>query len=977
MSSAGLLRSAIAPSLRLRATLAVAVWALVLVSAAAGQTPGATVTGIMVEQEGAAVDDPVINGLLETPVGAPLNMTQVRETITHLMSLGRFEDVRVIQEPAADGIRLRYVLVPLHPIDRVEFRGRLGVDESDLRRALTERYGTGVAQARPDDLQRLIVQFYRDQGYVRASVMPHVEQTHAPDRASLVFEIAAGPRSTIGSVDLDDVDPAERAAIMTSISVGQPYSAADIQRDLDRQEAALRARGYYEARAVHFVSFDPDGTARVTIMADRGPHVSLAFAGDPLPENEQGRLVPIRAEASVDEDLLEDSSRSIEEYLKTRGYRDAMVSYARDMKDDELTITFTVSRGQRYVTDALSVSGNTAVATEDALKEIALKPGDLFVQQTVENGLRAIRNDYLARGFTRADVGATVSVLPSDTPGGDRHVEVRVTVNEGPRTRVGSIAIEGATALGEAAVRALMMTAPGRAFSEAAVAADRDRIELEYRNRGYESIAITPRVTLVDGDTRADIVMAIMEGPQVFVDHVIILGNERTSVETISRELTLHPGDPVGYAALLESQQNLSALGLFSRIQITQVTHPGEARRDLIVEVQESPPTTFGYGGGLEGGNRLRATGVNGQAEERFELAPRGFFEIGRRNLWGKNRAVNLFSRVSLRSRDIVPVDTGTPGQTSMTTSSYGVNEYRVYATYREPRIFNSPAEVLVTGIIDQAIRSSFNFITKEVRAEAGLRVSSRYSVTGRYSFERTKLFDEKFTEDEKPLIDRLFPQVQISKVSTSLFRDSRDDVLYPTKGTFTVADADLAMRAIGSEVGFFKTFLQAFAYLPLPTARRTVLALGARVGAAHGFTRVVNDTVVQDLIPASERFFAGGDTTVRGFSLDRLGDARTISASGFPTGGNGEIVLNAELRVGLLGTRVEAVGFVDAGNIFPRASDLSLSDLRPAVGFGGRYRSPVGPIRVDIGFNPDRRELVPGTLERPYVLHISLGQAF
>ncbi len=132
----------------------------------------------------------------------------------------------------------------------------------------------------------------------------------------------------------------------------------------------------------------------------------------------------------------------------------------------------------------------------------------------------------------------------------------------------------------------------------------------------------------------------------------------------------------------------------------------------------------------------------------------------------------------------------------------------------------------------------------------------------------------------------------------------------------------------------------------------------------------------VQDL-PASVRFFAGGDTTVRGFSLDRLGDARTISPSGFPTGGNSEVVLNAELRVSVLGRRAEVVGFLDAGSVFPRATDLNITKLRSAAGFGFRYRSPVGPIRVDLGFNLDRRELVPGQLERANVLHISLGQAF
>jgi outer membrane translocation and assembly module TamA len=168
---------------------------------------------------------------------------------------------------------------------------------------------------------------------------------------------------------------------------------------------------------------------------------------------------------------------------------------------------------------------------------------------------------------------------------------------------------------------------------------------------------------------------------------------------------------------------------------------------------------------------------------------------------------------------------------------------------------------------------------------------------------------------------------------------------------------------------------MQGFYYHRLPAQRRVVLALGARVGLAHGFTRDRDGQIVQDL-PASERFFAGGDTTVRGFTLDRLGDEATITTAGFPTGGNGVVVLNSELRVGVLGP-LTATTFVDAGNVFLNASDFSLTNIRPTAGFGVMYRSPVGPIRVDLGFNLDPRELHPGVQERRRVLHILLGQPF
>jgi outer membrane protein insertion porin family len=129
----------------------------------------------------------------------------------------------------------------------------------------------------------------------------------------------------------------------------------------------------------------------------------------------------------------------------------------------------------------------------------------------------------------------------------------------------------------------------------------------------------------------------------------------------------------------------------------------------------------------------------------------------------------------------------------------------------------------------------------------------------------------------------------------------------------------------------------------------------------------------VEDL-PASERFFAGGDT-MRGFALDQLGAPGTIDANGFPNGGNALLILNAELRVPLRGG-LGVVGFFDSGNVFARMRHFDLGSLRTAAGLGVRYRSPVGPIRVDVGFKL-RRHVVAGRQEDLTAIHISLGQAF
>jgi len=937
---------------------------------------GRPITEVVVEEEGRTVTDPLITALIETPVGSPLGPKEVRETIAHIMSLNRYDDVQVLAEDVGSGLRVRYVLTPLHPVDLIRFDGMLGLPEDALLRLVVDRFGTSPRAARAPEIVDTLRAEYRRRGYANARIESNLMETHNPDRATLIFNVESGRRLTISDVRFTQVDADVQSTLIErpDISQGQPFDEDDVERELRAWEEDLHARGYYEARASHGMLIVDDGVF-VTVNLTRGPRVTVTFTGDTLPEDERERLVPIRTEGSADEDLLEDSSRAIEAYLYARGYRDADALYTRQERNGDLVITFDVKRGPRYLLRNVSVTGNTAIPEQELLPVLKVKEGEPFVRSTVAAGVGAIEQLYRTRGFTRVQVKTGETVIgPENASDPDRRTDVQIAIVEGPRTLVGMVSFVGNSAIDETTLRSLALTSPGQPYADSELVAARERINLEYRNRGYEGVVVTAEPTLAENDTRADLLFRITEGPQVVIDHIIIVGNRRISTRTIQRELVIQEGQPLGYAALVESRARLFALGLFRRIQIQPVANVGEDRRDVLVEVEESPPNVIGYGGGLEGGYFL-TTGPTGLAEETFELAPRGFFQIGRRNLWGKNRRIDLFTRLAVRPRD-PPQPTEELPQ-PLQEESGRFYEYRVVGQFTEPRAFDTRAEVLVTGIVEQARRSSFNFDRKEARVEAGFPLSPTYTAIGIYSYQHTRLFDERFTpEDSPPLIDRLFPRVRLSKISGSLIRDKRDDPLDPSSGTMAIVDGEIAARALGSEVGFVQTYLQGFYYRRLPAARRIVLALGARVGLAHGFEQEVVDGIfVQDL-PASERFFAGGDTSVRGFSLDRLGNEATITESGFPTGGNSVVVLNSELRIGVVGP-LQANVFVDAGNVFLRAADLDFTDLRPTSGFGVTYRSPVGPIRVDIGFNLDPRELVPGTPERRWVLHILLGQPF
>jgi outer membrane protein insertion porin family len=928
---------------------------------------------VMIEKE-PAVEAGLVD-LIETRRGEPLSIAAVRESITHLYSLGRFQDIQVEALDGEEGVVLRYVLTPIHSVEEVDFTGRLELPEGLLRSTMSERFGSRPPVSRADEVARVLTTLYQERGYYRAAIKPVATELHDPDRTILTFEIDAGPRARITGIEVEGDPQTPRADLLDRLDIapGEPYERADLDRRLADYVDRLKSRRYYQAVATHRAQLSPDFTsATLTVTIDAGPIVEVVFKGDLLPENRLRELVPIERERSADEDLLEDSQRRIEEYLRQQGYWKAAVGRTERLTDGRMAVVFTINRGLLYrVAGGIEVSGNRAASAEELKPLLTMSAGDVYIESALAASANAIRLVYLSRGFAWVDVKAGENELNPVKPG-EGLVRPAIVVTEGPRAVLGQLAIAGAQQVPESELREFIRARPGSPYYRPEIAADRDALVLAYRNRGFAAATVTPSTFESEDRTRVDVVFDITEGPQTIVDHILIVGNRRTDEQIIRRELRLRPGEPLGFEDWLESRRRLSALGLFRRITIEPLEHGPPTRRDVLVTVEESPATTVGYGGGVEIISARRAVGPDREADDRLEFAPRGFFEIGRRNLGGKNRSISLFTRLSLRP-DFEP--DATSGR-----FGFGFSEYRVVGTYREPRISGWNADLALTGAAEQGVRSSFNFARRGVTAELLRRFATRVPIRTafRYSLSTTRIFDERLDEPERAVIDRRFPQVRLSMFSAAAIRDTRDDVVDPSAGVFLSGEGSVAARSLGGEVGFIKSYLQAHWFRRMTAGRRIVLATRAAVGLADGFPReeVVDGVpvTIEDL-PASERFFAGGDTTIRGFPLDTVGAPNTVSPRGFPIGGNAVVILNAELRMPVW-RDVGAAVFVDGGNVFQRVTQMDVKEFRSAVGFGVRYRSPIGPVRLDLGF-PTERRIVGGSREDPVVLHFSLGHVF
>lgn len=958
------------------------------VPSAASRYAGRPVVAVDVFVGGRPSSDPMVAELIETRRGEPLSMATVRETISHIYSLGRYQEVAVDATASGEGVRLRFDLLPIQTVTRITFRGNLGLGEGTLRRAVTDRFGASPSASRAATAAEFLQTYYSDQGYLAAAIRPILEPGDRPEEAVLIFDVQAGQRARIREVNVTGDPGTSVARFLERIHAapGRVYQRGDIQSRLAEYVRALRRAGHYEATGTlgsHLRAFLPDGSEVVdlNVAIEQGPNVVVRFEGDSLPRNRIDELVPVEREGSVDVDILEDSERRIIASLNQQGYWKASVRSTRIEENGRIEIVFTVNRGLPYVIDGdVEVTGNASLPVAeirrsvDAIDEVfnELEHGDVFVRANLDAAAAALAAIYLQRGFAEVKVESVVRELaPVNNRG---RVRPGITVIEGPRLSIGRITFTGNAALGAPELRSLLQLAPGAPYYEPNLARAREAIVRAYLDRGFSSAGVDVTQVPAEGG-RVDIEFAVTEGQQTFIDHVMIVGNVKTRAEVIQRELSaegLRPGQPLSLSSLFEARRRLGELGLFRAVRISEIVHGDSARRDLLVQIEESPATTWGYGAGLELNTRFETDEQGTRTGSGLELAPRGFFEVGRRNLGGKNRSATLYTRLGLR-----------PDPEEGASDYFGFADYRVIATYREPKTFGWDADVTISGGIEQGVRSTFSFTRKGINADVLRRLTPTLSGSVRYTFSTTRTFDLVFEDDEPDdqeelNIDRLYPRVRLSMFSGTLAHDTRDDQLSPTRGVFLSTEATLAARALGGEVGFVRTYFEGSAYRRLWRRSDVVLAARLGVGLADGFPQQVETPTgpqVVDDLPASQRFFSGGGTTVRGFSVDSLGTEDTLTAGGVPRGGNGLVIANLEIRFPIRGNFGGAL-FLDGGNVFNRIGDVDLGELRGALGFGARYRSPIGPLRLDMGFKLDRQALR-GDPERRWEIHFSFGQAF
>ena len=695
--------------------------------------------------------------------------------------------------------------------------------------------------------------------------------------------------------------------------VGDPFSHVALGEDAK----SIMGLGFFDDVLLRVEDFE-GGVRVIFVVVERPLLREVAFEG-----NREVKLEELQEKAVLRTGVVynpvevQRAEQAIRLKYEEEGFFGATITPRTERTPEgDLRVVFRIEEGRKLYIDRIVIEGNQSLSARQIKGVMQTQERFLWVlpfskvqRKVFEDDADRILSLYADNGFIQARIESH-EILPDPERG---KITLRTRVIEGPQFRMGSVGIRGNELLAEADIRKLIKLKEGEVFNRSAIRRMVRDITERYSELGRARAEIVP-TTDVPTDTRVvDVVLTIREGNEVYVERINITGNTRSSEKVLRRELRVVEGELFTAQKLVRSQQRLFNLGYFDEVKAS--VEPGSTPDRVVVniDVKERATGIFSIGAGY------------GSLDGLF-----GLLDITERNLFGRGQEVFLRIRFGEKSQ------LGLVG-------------------FTEPYLFDIP---LRAGFDVYTRERAFDDFTEE-RFGGDLRASyplAEYlTLSGIYRLEDVTISDvaADATEDLKQEEGTKLNSV----IEFALSRDTRDNIFEPTRGSRHAIDVSFA--GLGGDTQFYKVVGETVWFFPLPVLD-LVWAVRGLAGYARGWGG--------EEVPIFERFFLGGATTLRGQRTRSVGPK---DSEGEVIGGTSELLFSTELIIPIF-PRFRFVLFFDAGNAYGFGTDFDATDLRLGAGVGLRFFSPLGPLRLDVGYNLDKE---PG--EKTYQFHFSVGSSF
>ncbi len=793
----------------------------------------------------------------------------------------------------------------IYSMDLADAGNQIWIAEYDISRRFTTR---GIKQE--DNTYRF--EFRHD---VRFGGTPFETIDRGPD------ERKAGTVRFIGNRYFTD----KQLQDAFKVKPGDRYDFFKVRNGVDRLQELYAKAGLLEAR-ISLRRNREGNIVNLNVRIQPGPKVEFVYEGWDLPGDVRDTIRKHWQSGVFDEQRIQDAEHEIRTALFKRKYLKNSITTTVDAPNGEMKrVLFEIQPGTRFDTVNLTFDGAEQIKPDDLRKVLE----DAKLEEAVYVHPREV-SDLLTRYYhDHGFLTGKMSEPKLQFATASRTANIVIPIKEGPRYRIGEINFTGNTAYADEELRAQMQLEPGEYYDPDVLEQAYIQLQDLYWKKGYNDVDISYTFRPREEESLVDLTYNITENKQRVVQSIMVKGQDYTSERLIRSQLSIDVGDVLTSDKLSESRRNLYSTGAYRLVEIQTINIPEAGsglppnQRPVAIEVRVSEirPYQIRYGGFYD-----------------TDRGPGAISDFTTYNTLGSARSLGLRTRYDSQ-----------------------LKEARLY--FSQPLLRRFPLRTTAVGFGQRERRGA---LTTD-------RIGFTIQEEARWGDHSVLSFGYRFEQDTtRDLTDPVFPfdvSVRQAPFSATYTLETRDDLLSPTTGSFLSQAFEYSPSWAGSEVRFARSYTQFYHYEPIggpvkvpftSLKRVRLLYAGAiSVGLAGGLGG-------QELIP-SERFFAGGGTTIRGFEQDHVGP----QVAGVPIGGDAVLIINNELRFPIW-KYFDGVTFVDIGNVYPTWRDFSITDVRKSAGLGLRVRTPYFMLRLDYGIKLDRK---PG--ESLGKFFFSIGQMF
>ena len=738
-----------------------------------------------------------------------------------------------------------------------------------------------------------------------------------------------------------------------AIRAAIPMKAGDAfdKRKLKEALLAVWKMGYFNDVKIDVSPVRPPATGyQLTILVSEKPAIrEIKLEGnEELSRDDLKDTIEAKQYQILDAEAVRRSAKKMQEKYVEKGYFLAEVTWRFDvLPNNEVDVVFVINEHAKVTVKEIRFVGNRAISSDDLKGAMITQEGSFLSFLTSAGTYRedafardeyVLQGLYYDRGYLYVKFGKAAIELSPDR----RFIFITIPIEEGDPYDIGKIDATGDLLEPKEKLLSLVETKPGRRFSKTILQRDLQVLADVYKDKGYAYANVTPDTDVHSENKVVDINYSFQKGALVTIEKIEVVGNNKTRDKVIRRELRINEGDLYNGTAIRFSKARVTALGYFDSVEINSRRGSSDDKMILEVTVKEKLTGTFQLGFGFTGGESFF-----GQAQ------------LSQNNLLGYGHTASLSFQIS-SLRQLFQLSYLDPYffDTAWTAS---VDLYR--------------SELLFSGFDRRAIGGALT---------AGYEIFEDFRFFGTYTLEGVDVIP---TGTSALQLRNQFTAGRTSSLRFSFNYDKRDNRLFPTNGHLESASAEFASSLLGSQNLFQRYRLIERRYKPL------FWGLVAKVNLSLGYIRATDP--VNRPVSISEKFFAGGINSIRGYTLRSISPTKKILASREPdagvldyaVGGNKELITNWEIEFPIVESAgIRGVLFYDMGNVFAEDEDFFQSHQRPdangngtlplgmfhSTGFGVRWFSPLGPLRFEIGFPLTRRPV-----DDAYLFEFTIGNFF